>query len=125
MGKIVLYIAQSIDGFIAGEDGGVDWLNKYLTPEEDYGYKEFYASLGAVITGSKTFEQSVTFNYWYNDLDSYVFTTRILQVPEGWGPVFCKGDPEPLVMELRKKEKDTWLVGALFRDIQQQSIPLP
>jgi len=41
MGKLILYIAQSLDGFIADENGGVDWLNNYLKPDEDYGYNDF------------------------------------------------------------------------------------
>jgi dihydrofolate reductase len=111
MGKIVLYIAQSLDGFIADEHGGVDWLNRYLKPDEDYGYNEFYASIGAVVSGSKTYEQSIGFNQWFTDKESYVFTSRKLVVPNGWNPVFHQGDPRPLVQELRKKPADTWLVG--------------
>ena len=111
MAKIILYIAQSVDGFIAEENGGVDWLNQYLKPDEDYGYNDFYQSLGAVIVGSKTYEQSISFRHWYTDKESYVFTSRRLPVPEGWKPVFCQGDPRPLVQELKKKPKDTWLVG--------------
>jgi len=111
MAKLILYIAQSLDGFIADEDGGVDWLNNYLKPDEDYGYNDFYKSLGAVIVGSKTYEQSIGFNQWYTDMESYVFTTRRLPVPAGWNPVFCQGDPAPLVQQLKTKPKDTWLVG--------------
>jgi dihydrofolate reductase len=111
MGKIILYIAQSLDGFIADESGGVGWLNEYLKPDEDYGYKAFYQSLGAVILGSKTYEDTVRFNYWYRDVVGYVFTSRRLPVPEGWNPLFQEGDPTPLVRELRQKEKDSWLVG--------------
>jgi len=111
MAKIILYIAQSLDGFIADEAGGVDWLNNYLRPDEDYGYNDFYKSLGAVIVGAKTYEQSIGFRHWYTDKESYVFTTRSLPVPGGWHPIFCQGDAGPLVQELRKKPKDTWLVG--------------
>jgi dihydrofolate reductase len=64
-----------------------------------------------VIVGSRTYEQSIGFRHWYTDKKSYVFTTRRLPVPEGWNPVFCQGDPTPLVHELRKKKNDTWLVG--------------
>lgn len=111
MAKIILYIAQSLDGFIADENGGVDWLNNYLRPDEDYGYNHFYQSLGAVIVGSRTYEQSISFRHWYTDKESYVFTNRRLPVPAGWNPVFCHGDPAPLARELQKKQKDTWLVG--------------
>jgi hypothetical protein len=40
MTRIILYIAQSIDGYIAGPDGGVGWLDEFNNGQEDYGYKE-------------------------------------------------------------------------------------
>lgn len=110
MGKTVLYIATSLDGFIADENGGVDWLNDYQGKGEDYGYGEFLKTLGAVIMGSKTYEQVLDFNHWYENVEGYVFTTRPLKKID---PTiqFMQGDPAPLVQKLREKEKDSWLVG--------------
>ena len=51
MGKVVLYIAQSVDGFIARADGGTAWLDTYQTV--DYGYETFIQSVGALIVGGK------------------------------------------------------------------------
>ena len=43
MKKIKLYIAASIDGYIARSDGDLDWLTKYpINPETNYGYDDFY-----------------------------------------------------------------------------------
>lgn len=42
MRKVILYIAISIDGFIAAEDGSTDWLLSIANPEnEDHGYAQF------------------------------------------------------------------------------------
>lgn len=63
--KIKLYIACSLDGYIAREDGSIDWLTKYeINPETDYGYSEFYASIGTVLMGRKTYEQVLGFGDW-------------------------------------------------------------
>lgn len=50
-------LAMSLDGFIAREDGGVDWLNDYFTPEIDW--EAFSKRFGAVVVGRKTFDQSI------------------------------------------------------------------
>ncbi|WP_235283716.1 MULTISPECIES: dihydrofolate reductase family protein [unclassified Methanosarcina] len=55
--RIKLYIACSLDGFIALQDGSIDWLTEYgNSSKTDYGYSEFYASIGTVLMGRKTYE---------------------------------------------------------------------
>ncbi|MHB8102526.1 MAG: dihydrofolate reductase family protein [Methanosarcina sp.] len=78
MPRIKLYIATSLDGFIARENGSIDWLTKYENnPETDYGYSEFYASIGKVLMGRKTYEQALEFGEWpYREKKSYVFTRQ-------------------------------------------------
>ena len=63
MGRIILYIAQSIDGQIARKDGSVDWLNNYGNPQ-DYGMNEFMSQIGTIVWGSKTYEQTLGFGDW-------------------------------------------------------------
>ena len=111
MGKIILYIAASLDGLIADENGGVGWLDEYQIPNEDYGYKDFLKTLGAVVMGSKTYEQILTFNHWYEDVEGYVFTSRNLQGIEGESISFINEQPQALIAKLRLLEKDSWLVG--------------
>jgi len=69
--KVILYVAASLDGFIAREDGSVDWLEKYEKSGEDYGYKEFLDSVGTVILGNTTFRQ---FKAPYPDKKCFVFS---------------------------------------------------
>lgn len=52
MRKIKVYIAASLDGYIARPDGDLDWLTKYpITPEINYGYNKFFDSVDTVIMG--------------------------------------------------------------------------
>ncbi len=80
MPEVILYIASSLDGYIARPDGGVDWLDEVPEqgngPEEDFGYEEFYAGIGTVLMGRVTYEQVLTFgvDYPYPGTDGYVFS---------------------------------------------------
>ena len=79
MGKVVLYIAASLDGYIATEDGGVGWLDKFNASGEDYGYSAFQDSIGAVIMGGKTYRQALGFGEWmYKNIPSYIVTSQPL-----------------------------------------------
>lgn len=71
MRKIILFIASSLDGYIAKNDGNVDWL-----PVSGLsGYDDFYKSIDTVIMGKTTYDQILTFGaYPYPDKKSYVFT---------------------------------------------------
>ena len=51
MGRIILYIAQSIDGQIARKNGAVDWLDAYGDPN-DYGMGEFMSKIVTIVWGS-------------------------------------------------------------------------
>ena len=45
MKKVILYIAQSLDGYVATTDGGVAWLDVYNDPTVDYGMEDFMKSV--------------------------------------------------------------------------------
>src|SRR5689334_14526293 len=109
MGKIILNLATSLDGFIAEESGGVDWLNDF--DAEDYGMIEFFEQCGTAIMGSRTYEQALSFNSWFGKMEGVVFTTRTLPIFKNEVIRFVSGDPVPVVEELHKREKDSWLVG--------------
>jgi len=73
MTKIIVYIASSLDGYIARENGDIDWLPK---PSES-GYNAFYKSVDSVIMGKTTYDQVLTFGeYPYKDKKSLVFTSK-------------------------------------------------
>ena len=71
MRKVVVYIASSLDGYIARENGDIDWLPE---PSES-GYNAFYKSVDTIIMGKTTYAQVLTFgSYPYKNKKSFVFS---------------------------------------------------
>ena len=61
MRKIILFIAMSLDGYIADVNGGVGWLGGEKSGENDMAsYAEFIRDIDTVIMGANTYEQLVT-----------------------------------------------------------------
>jgi dihydrofolate reductase len=59
-----VFIATSLDGFIARPDGNLDWLLEYQTPDEDHGYAELIDSVDGIVMGRGTFETVLSFDPW-------------------------------------------------------------
>ena len=59
--KVRVYIAVSLDGYIAHSDGNIDWLDSVARPDEDYGYAAFIEMIDTVIMGRKTCEKGMSF----------------------------------------------------------------
>ena len=106
MGKIILYIASSLDGYIARENGDVDWL----PINTDSGYDNFYKSIDTVIMGKKTYDQILTFgDYPYKGKKSYVFTRNdSLTKDEN---VEFASNVEEFSRNLVSSKGNIWLVG--------------
>ena len=80
-----VYIATSLDGFIARTDGNLDWLDQAnaTVPEgEDFGFSAFMDSVDALIMGRKTFDQVMTFGQWpYGEKPVIVLSRNPLEIP--------------------------------------------
>lgn len=111
MGKIICELATSVDGFIAEENGGFEWLNEFNNSEREHEMGNFFKQCGAAIMGSKTYELTLSFNSWFGEMKGIVFTSRKLPVFKNKHIQFCNGDPTTIVKELKQKEIDSWLVG--------------
>lgn len=83
--KCSVFIATSLDGFIARTDGSIDWLNEAntsVTPGEDCGYGKFMADVDALVMGRSTFEQVLTFDPWpYGSTPVVVLSHREISLP--------------------------------------------
>ena len=112
--RVKLYIACSLDGYIARKDGSIDWLTEYdNNSETDYGYSEFYASVGTVLMGRKTYEQVLGFADWpYGEKKTYVFTRQNKPLRREKNVEFVSGDVGEFVRRLKEStDEDIWLVG--------------
>lgn len=102
--KLILYIAMSLDGYIATNDDDISWLSMVEMEGEDYGYHEFIAGVDTVILGRRTYEKvlSMGVDFPHSDKECYVITRR---AQADLGTIkFYAGDPVQLVKELKRKE---------------------
>jgi dihydrofolate reductase len=78
-----VYIATSLDGFIADKNNEIGWLTEYPNPgKSDFGYAEFSAGIDALIMGRKTYEMVRSFGVWPYEQPVFVLSNTIREVPE-------------------------------------------
>ena len=101
----IVYIATSLDGYIADRDGGVEWLQEIPNPEaSDCGFAEFMAGVDAVVMGRVTYETVLGFDCeWPYSKPVIVLSRTLTAVPEELsGKVeFLSGPPADVVAHLR------------------------
>ena len=101
--KVSVYIATSLDGFIARKDGGLDWLDaaSASVPEgEDAGYQEFMESVDVLIMGRKTYEQVLSFGQWPYGKTHVVVLSR--------GPITFPPDSPDTVSHSSESARDVY-----------------
>ena len=99
-----VYIATSLDGFIATTEEDLNWLDEIPNPEKnDFGFAEFMSRIDALVMGRKTFEKVLTFDSWPYDKPVYVASRGTLSIPEELQDKvdIIKGHPEELVEQLQ------------------------
>jgi len=60
-----VFIATSLDGFIAKTDGDIEWLLKRDDPNEDHGFNSFIENIDGIIMGRETYEKVIKFDEWF------------------------------------------------------------
>jgi dihydrofolate reductase len=81
--KNAVFIAQSLDGYIAQMDGTINWLTEIPNPEgSDYGYTTFLASIDAIVMGRHTFEQVKEFESWPYGKPVVILSKTLHSVPK-------------------------------------------
>jgi len=104
MRKLFIYIAASLDGYIAAPGDDLSFLNAMEKEGEDYGYKDFIAEVDTVILGRRTYDW-VLENLGYSshqDKETYIIT-RTARPVEG-NTIFYTGDLKELITTLKQKE---------------------
>lgn len=115
MRKIKLYIAVSLDGYIATPDGGIEWLNEIPNPtHEDHGYNALLASVDTVLMGGRTYHEIIGFGVpWpYKDKQTYVVSRKNTNVTPDEKVEFITEDIYRNIAALKEQAgKNIWLVG--------------
>lgn len=104
MRKVILYIACSVDGYIAKPGDDLSFLECVAKEGEDYGYAEFSKSVDTVIMGRRTYEwvMSQVEEFPHQDKETYIITRELR---ESIGNVhFYADDLETLIDRLKRKE---------------------
>ncbi|NOQ74143.1 MAG: dihydrofolate reductase [Crocinitomix sp.] len=83
--KNIVFIAKSIDGFIAGKNGELDWLHAIPNPENnDMGYFNLMEEIDAIVMGKTTFETVLGFDGdWPYSKPVFVLSHSLKEIPEG------------------------------------------
>ncbi|MAS93991.1 MAG: diacylglycerol kinase [Verrucomicrobiales bacterium] len=98
-----VYIAASLDGYIATVDGGIDWLEDAPNPSGgDFGFADFICQIDALVMGRGTFEKVLEFDHWPYTHPVFVVSNSLGSVPEhleGKASI-VSGSPSEVVKEL-------------------------
>ncbi|MGR0317930.1 dihydrofolate reductase family protein [Agromyces sp. ZXT2-3] len=94
MTRFQYYVASTIDGFIADEHDGLEWLLQFGMADFAEHYERFLASVGALVLGATTYEWVLREGggWPYGELPTWVLTHRSLDVPEGADIRFASGE---------------------------------
>ncbi len=115
MSKVILYIATSLDGFIARPNGNLDWLTSVPYPETgDYGYTELMDNIGTIIMGRKTYDEVIGFGteWSYTGYDTFVVTTnKNLEIKSPDTYLLTENLTNFVTGLKQNAKKDIWLVG--------------
>jgi dihydrofolate reductase len=80
--KTSVYIGTSLDGFIAREDGDIDWLTPYGNDEAGRAYEEFIREIDTILIGRGTFEKVLEFPTWPYQKKVFVLSKTLTQLPD-------------------------------------------
>jgi dihydrofolate reductase len=104
--KNIIYIATSLDGFIATLDGGIDWLMEIPNPDNsDFGFKDFMDSIDAIVMGRNTYEKVLSFDCeWPYSKKVFVLTNTLNSIDNSlFGKVeIINGSIPEIVNKLKK-----------------------
>ena len=136
-----VYIATSLDGFIARTDGSIDWLmeaNAGVPAGEDCGYAAFMSTINTIVMGRATFEQVLTFPEWpFGSMPIVVLSRTLHALPVGVPETvrLSSASPRDLVAQLASegvervyvdggKTIQSFLADGLITDLTITLIPV-
>lgn len=81
--KNIVYIATSLDGYIATLDGKIDWLTDIPNPShDDFGFADFINGIDAIVMGRNTFETVISFESRPYEKPVFVLSSTLKDIPK-------------------------------------------
>jgi len=78
-----VYIATSLDGYIAKPNGTLDWLNNIPNPDKsDYGYSDFIKHIDAIVMGKNTYQKVLSFGKWPYNKPVFILSNSLKEIPK-------------------------------------------
>lgn len=110
-GKIILNLAMSLDGYIADESGGYDWIigdgNPTLNTDEKWDYNQFLEDIDVVVMGKNCYDQG--FHRDFIGKEVYITTSKEIENDKHY--CFIKGDVVNQIQALKSEGKNIFLFG--------------
>jgi len=102
--QVILYIAMSLDGYIAKENDDISFLTVVENPPEDYGYGDFIQTVDTVIMGRKTYDKVLSFGieFPHRGRTCYVLSRSKSGADEN--VQFYNGDVATLITKIRAEQ---------------------
>ena len=100
---MVVFIAASIDGFIAGKEESLDFLSLVETPGEDYGYNNFIKTVDTVIIGRKTYDIVVGFGVPFPHAERKCYVISATRTGSNEEVIFWNSSPAELIHQLQQE----------------------
>ncbi|WP_439617420.1 dihydrofolate reductase family protein [Shinella sp.] len=113
MARILGYIAASLDGYIATEDDGLDWLFKYDSENlGEHDYRLFIKRIRTVVMGRGTYDFIAKESSPWAYADQRVIVVTSNPIPDPKGALEVRDDVDALIAELRALDDgDVWMLG--------------
>ncbi|EGU55168.1 pyrimidine reductase [Vibrio nigripulchritudo ATCC 27043] len=124
----IVFIATSIDGYIADKEGGLDWLHAAPVPNDlDTGFNAVMERVDALVMGRNTLDVVLGFGVeWPYSKPVYVLSNTLTKVPEGYeDKVFLvNGELKEIVEQLNQKGLNNLYIdgGATIQGFLQQDL---
>lgn len=101
---VILYIAMSLDGYIAKDEDNLDFLSVVDTPGEDYGYVDFMKNVDTLIWGRKTYDKVRSFGIEFPHSDKKCYVLSRTRTGGDANVEFYHGDVTDLITQLRQQQ---------------------
>lgn len=103
---------MSLDGYIATQDNGLEFLSIVEEKDQDYSYTDFVNTIDTVIVGRKSYDKVLSMGLEYPHTDKNLFIITRTPRPAVGSTKFYSGNLKELVLDLKsKKGKNIYVDG--------------